>query len=91
MALARRCVEVAVFAFALEAWRYPEAGGYRKLPSLNIAWVGFNFNHNLDDLMKIYEEDKILHSALSALFEQLKNASLLGSLIDPLEVIKDSG
>ncbi|MCM7772730.1 BREX-1 system adenine-specific DNA-methyltransferase PglX [Enterobacter asburiae] len=89
--LDRRCVEVAVFALALEAWRYPEAGGYRKLPSLNIAWVGFNFNHNLDDLMKIYEEDKILHSALSALFEQLKNASLLGSLIDPLEVIKDSG
>ncbi|MBQ6007750.1 MAG: SAM-dependent DNA methyltransferase [Kiritimatiellae bacterium] len=38
--LDRRCVEIAAFAVALEAWRYPNAGGYRPLPRLNIACVG---------------------------------------------------
>lgn len=38
--LDRRCVEIAAFAVALEAWRYPKAGGYRKLPRLNIACDG---------------------------------------------------
>jgi hypothetical protein len=39
-----RCVEIAAFALALAAWRYPdekgEAIGYRPLPRLNIACVG---------------------------------------------------
>ena len=38
--LDRRCVELAAFAVALEAWRYPNAGGYRKLPRLQIACDG---------------------------------------------------
>ena len=35
-----RCVEVAVFALALVAWTYPDAGGYRPLPELNFACSG---------------------------------------------------
>jgi hypothetical protein len=39
-----RCVEIAAFALALAAWRYPDekgnALGYRALPRLNIACVG---------------------------------------------------
>ena len=38
--LDRRYVELAAFAVALEAWRYPNAGGYRKLPRLQIACDG---------------------------------------------------
>lgn len=38
--LDRRCVELAAFAVALEAWRYPNAGGWRPLPRLNIACDG---------------------------------------------------
>lgn len=38
--LDRRCVELAAFAVALEAWRYPNAGGYRKLLRLQIACDG---------------------------------------------------
>src|SRR5690554_2825597 len=35
--LDQRCVELAAFAVALEAWRYPAAGGYRTLPELHLA------------------------------------------------------
>ena len=35
-----RCVEVAVFALALAAWTYPDAGGYRPLPEMNLACAG---------------------------------------------------
>lgn len=38
--LDQRCVAIAAFALALEAWRYPDAGGYRSLPKLNLAWCG---------------------------------------------------
>ena len=31
-----RCVELAAFALALTAWRYPDAGGYRPLPELQV-------------------------------------------------------
>ena len=33
----QRCVELAAFALALTAWKYPGAGGYRALPELNLA------------------------------------------------------
>ena len=35
-----RCVEVAAFALALAAWTYPDAGGYRSLPEMNLACSG---------------------------------------------------
>ena len=35
-----RCCQIAAFALALSAWRYPETGGYRPLPDLNIACTG---------------------------------------------------
>ena len=38
--LDQRCVELAAFALALEAWRYPSAGGYRPLPELHLACSG---------------------------------------------------
>ncbi|MBF4395717.1 DNA methyltransferase, partial [Vibrio anguillarum] len=38
--LDQRCVELAAFALALEAWRYPNAGGYRVLPELQLACSG---------------------------------------------------
>ena len=38
--LDQRCVAIAAFALALEAWRYPDSGGFRTLPKLNLAWCG---------------------------------------------------
>src|SRR5690606_26547845 len=40
--LDQRCVELAAFAVALEAWRYPDAGGYRTLPELHLACSGLS-------------------------------------------------
>lgn len=38
--LDQRCVELAAFNLALAAWTTPDAGGYRKLPDMNIACSG---------------------------------------------------
>lgn len=38
--LDQRCVAIAAFALALEAWRFLGAGGYRPFPRLNLAWCG---------------------------------------------------
>ncbi|MFM5687868.1 DNA methyltransferase, partial [Aeromonas caviae] len=35
-----RCIEIAAFALAFEAWRFPNAGGYRQLPPLQLACSG---------------------------------------------------
>lgn len=40
----KRCVELAVFALALAAWGYFDAGGYRPLPELNVACTGLSVN-----------------------------------------------
>ena len=31
-----RCTQIAAFALALAAWKYPDAGGYRPLPTLDL-------------------------------------------------------
>ncbi|NMB01556.1 MAG: N-6 DNA methylase, partial [Firmicutes bacterium] len=51
--LDQRCVQLAVFALALEAWRYPEAGGYRTLPSFNIACSGLAPNSTREQWKQI--------------------------------------
>ena len=40
--LDQRCVELAAFAVALEAWRFPDTGGYRNLPELHLACSGLS-------------------------------------------------
>ena len=37
--LDQRCVAIAAFALALEAWRYQDAAGFRTLPKLNLGLV----------------------------------------------------
>ena len=67
--LDRRCVEIAAFAVALEAWRYPNAGGYRPLPRLNIACDGIAPTEKRDEWLRLArraarkqtgEEDKLV-------------------------------
>ena len=47
--LDQRCVELAAFALALEAWRYPNAGGYRALPELHLACSGISIHTAKDE------------------------------------------
>lgn len=81
--LDQRCVELAAFAVALEAWRYPEAGGYRSLPELHLACSGLTANAKKDDWLSLAGDDTNLRIALEELFEQFKDAPVLGSLINP--------
>ncbi len=54
-----RCTQIAAFALALAAWRYPgEDGvplGYRELPPLNIAACGLAPNASLDEWLRVAE------------------------------------
>jgi len=85
--LDQRCVEIAAFAVALEAWRYPEASGYRELPSLNIAWVGQSIKAKKEDWLSLAGDDQRLYYGMEALYNTFKDAPLLGSLIDPSKSI----
>ena len=51
-----RCVEVAAFALALAAWRYPDAGGYRPLPELNLACSGLAPHATKEQWMVLAEQ-----------------------------------
>ncbi|MBB3332246.1 hypothetical protein BDK63_003140 [Halomonas campaniensis] len=79
----QRCVELAAFALALTAWRYPDAGGYRKLPELHLACSGLSISVNKQEWLELAGDDVNLKMALEELYNQFKSSSVLGSLIKP--------
>lgn len=87
--LDKRCLELASFALALAAWRYPGAGGYRQLPELNLACTGLSLNINKEEWLEFASENHALES-LSCLFDTFQEAPTLGSLLNPVCVGSDS-
>ncbi|MDL1977099.1 MAG: BREX-1 system adenine-specific DNA-methyltransferase PglX [Deltaproteobacteria bacterium] len=81
--LDQRCVELAALAIALAAWTYPDAGGYRPLPKLNLACTGLSVGGSRIEWEKLANGNSKLRVALFGLYEEFKNAPILGSLIDP--------
>jgi hypothetical protein len=81
--LDQRCVELAAFALALEAWRYPGAGGYRQLPELQLACSGMSIVEAQKEWKDLAKGDEELQSAVKWMQETFKDAPTLGSLIDP--------
>ena len=83
-----RCVEIAAFALALAAWRYPDEKGnpigYRPLPRLNIACVGVAPRSKKADWLKLAGGDERLEAGMAALYALFQKAPELGSLIDPM-------
>lgn len=77
-----RCVEIAAFALALEAWRYPNAGGYRTLPALNIASSGLDVSAASKEWQALAKHNPDISEALSWFTRTFKDAPVLGSLID---------
>lgn len=77
-----RCVEIAAFALALEAWRYPGAGGYRSLPALNIACSGLDVSAATQEWLALAKHNPDISEALNWFTRTFKNAPVLGSLID---------
>jgi hypothetical protein len=77
-----RCVEIAAFALALEAWRYPETGGYRSLPALNIACSGLDVSATTQEWQTLAKHNPDISEALNWFTRTFKDAPVLGSLID---------
>lgn len=84
--LDRRCVELAAFALALTAWRYPNAGGYRPLPDLNIACTGQAVSGAKSEWKQFSIGKDNLRLALDWMHDAFAAAPTLGSLIDPSKV-----
>lgn len=78
-----RCVELAAFALALTAWRFPEAGGYRQLPTLNIACSGLAASAQKEEWLSLAGDNNELRLALDTLHKHFSEAPTLGSLINP--------
>ena len=51
-----RCTQIAAFNLALAAWTWPEAGGYRRLPDLNLACCGLAPNAPRDEWTRLSED-----------------------------------
>ncbi len=81
--LDQRCVELAVFALALTAWKYPGAGGYRVLPELNMACSGLSVSVAKEEWKELGLGKKNLTIALDWMHDAFKDAPVLGSLLNP--------
>ena len=87
--LDQRCVAIAAFALALEAWRHPGAGSYRTLPKLNLAWCGQPVAGKKEQWLPLAEGDSRLEAGMTALYDTFRDAPTLGSLIDPARSIPE--
>ncbi|KAA8672337.1 Eco57I restriction-modification methylase domain-containing protein [Vibrio gigantis] len=89
--LDQRCVELAAFALALEAWRYPNAGGYRVLPELQLACSGMSIAEAQKEWKDLAKGDEALNDAITWMQHTFKDAPTLGSLIEPDQILEDNG
>jgi len=83
-----RCTQIAAFALALAAWTYPGAGGYRELPTLNIACSGLAVGARKEEWLKLAGTDDRLRQGLEQLYDLFKDAPTLGSLINPKQGLR---
>jgi hypothetical protein len=92
-----RCVEIAVFAVALEAWRYPDASGkplgVREIPAPNIACCGLKVAAKAQDWEALVPDEapnaEYVRQELRQLHASFSEAPLLGSLLDPARSLKN--
>ena len=81
--LDQRCVELAAFTLALTAWKYPNAGGYRVLPELNVACSGLAISVAKEEWKQLAMGKHNLRIAMDWLHDTFKDAPVLGSLLNP--------
>ncbi len=93
-----RCVEIAVFALALAAWRFPEENGdplgvRADMPAPQVACCGLKVAAKPEDWMALVPDDAAnavyLRQELRLLHASFAQASLLGSLLDPARSLKN--
>ena len=73
-----RCVEIAAFALALAAWRYPGAGGYRPLPPLKLACSGLAVAAKKEEWLALAQQaaDALLREQTPSLLPDIGKESL---------------
>ena len=81
-----RCVQIAMFAVALHAWK--DGGGWRQLPTPNIACSGIPVKTPVEEWTALANGDSNLENALSRLHILFRDADTLGSLIDPKRAVE---
>jgi hypothetical protein len=79
-----RCVQIAMFAIAVQAWK--AGNGWRELPVPNIACTGVPVKASADDWKALAIGDERVENALARLHVMFHEADTLGSLIDPRRV-----
>lgn len=93
-----RCVEIAVFALALVAWRFPDENGdplgvRADMPAPQIACCGLKVAAKPEDWMALVPDDaphaQLLRQELRLLHASFAQAPLLGSLLDPARSLKN--
>jgi hypothetical protein len=87
-----RCVQIAMFAIALQAWT--TGGGWRELPVPNVACSGVPVKASVDEWKALAGGDDRLEGALTRLHVLFREADSFGSLIDPrhsAEIIDPTG
>lgn len=93
-----RCVEIAVFALALAAWRFPDEAGQplgvrEDMPVPNIACCGLKVAARAADWMALVPDEvpnaAYLRQELRLLHDSFSQAPLLGSLLDPARSLKN--
>ncbi|AGW91528.1 hypothetical protein N234_15975 [Ralstonia pickettii DTP0602] len=93
-----RCVEIAVFALALAAWRYPDENGdslgvRADMPAPQVACCGLKVAAKPEDWMALVPDDAAnadyLRQELRLLHASFAQAPLLGSLLDPARSLKN--
>ena len=93
-----RCVEIAVFALALAAWRYPDEEGNplgvrADMPAPNVACCGLKVSASPKDWEALVPDTQtnaaLLRQELRLLHASFAQAPLLGSLLDPAKSLKN--
>ena len=88
-----RCTQIAAFALALAAWKYPDEDGeplgYRPLPPLNIACSGQGVVGTKEQWTRFANGDSRFTEGMERLYDLFQKAPTLGSLIDPRTVADD--
>lgn len=93
-----RCVEIAVFALALAAWRFPDENGdplgvRAEMPAPQIACCGLTVAAKPEDWIALVPDDapnaQLLRQELRLLHASFAQAPLLGSLLDPARSLKN--
>jgi len=93
-----RCVEIAVFALALAAWRYPDESGNVlgvrvEMPAPNIACCGLKVAAKAEDWESLVPNNvtnaALMRQELRLLHNSFAQAPILGSLLDLSKTLKN--